>query len=96
MEDVARVGGWIQDPKNEKDIPFSRMDFGGLKDGVTSTHIIQEFTPISNQGQLGSCVGNATMDAFEILMGLENPNSVVQLSRLHAYYLGRLYTLDTD
>lgn len=56
---------------------------------------IPEFTPISNQGTIGSCVANATCDALEILLGLEDPNSVVQLSRLHLYWNARSYTHDT-
>ncbi len=60
------------------------------------TYLIPEFTPISNQGALGSCVAQATADCAEILKGIENPNKVEQLSRLFVYYNARLYTQDTD
>ncbi len=61
-----------------------------------SEYHIPEFTPISDQYSLGSCVANACCDALEILLGIEDPNSVVQLSRLHAYWNARAYTHDTD
>ena len=57
-------------------------------------HIIQEYTPISNQLNLGSCVANATVDALEILMGLSG--KPVQLSRLFVYWNARLYDKSTD
>lgn len=59
-------------------------------------HLIPEYTPISNQLSLSSCVANATADAFEIIKGLENPNAVKQLSRLFVYWNARLYAKDTD
>lgn len=63
---------------------------------TSSTYLIPEYTPISNQGQLSSCVANATADAFEILKGLEDPNTVEQLSRLFVYWNARLYDKATD
>lgn len=62
----------------------------------SSTYIIPEYTPISDQLSLNSCAANATADAFEILKGLEDKNSVVQLSRLFVYWNARTYTHDTD
>ena len=59
-------------------------------------HVIPAHTPISNQGERGTCAANAWMDALEILMGLENPAQVVQLSRIFAYWVGRVLTGDED
>lgn len=59
-------------------------------------YIIPEYTYVSNQLSLGSCVSNATCDALEILKGLEDPNNVKQLSRLFVYWNSRLYHNDTD
>lgn len=59
-------------------------------------HVIPEHTPVSNQGQAGTCVANTWCDMHEILMGLENPNGVIQLSRRFAYFISRFYTGDTD
>lgn len=87
------------DPDSSEDISAAAI-MPTLSDKVGTItedlYVIPEYTPISDQGNLGSCVGNGSMDALEILMGLENPSSVVQLSRLHAYYLGRLYTRETN
>jgi len=46
---------------------------------------LTQTTPISDQGALGSCVANATCDAFELLT-----SSPVQLSRLDLYFKARL------
>jgi C1A family cysteine protease len=58
-------------------------------------HIIPEYTPISNQGSIGSCVGNAVADSFEILKGLEDRTRVEQVSRLFLYYNARVYINET-
>lgn len=55
-------------------------------------HILPEHTPISDQGQRGTCAANAWMDALEILMGLERPGGVIQLSRLFVYWTARVLT----
>jgi len=54
-----------------------------------SEAIIPEYTPVSNQGGIGSCVANAMCDGLEILQGLADPFSVQQLSRLSLYYWSR-------
>lgn len=80
----------------DKDFSIARSAVILAKVSVDSEYHIPEFTPISDQLSLGSCVANACCDALEILLGLENPNSVVQLSRLLAYWNARSYTRDTD
>lgn len=45
---------------------------------------LEERTPISDQGEAGSCVANATMDAIETIMPV-----VVQLSRRFSYWTAR-------
>lgn len=59
-------------------------------------YLIPEYTPVSDQGQLGSCVANGTADAFEIIKGIENSSNVKQLSRLFLYWNARLYDKDTS
>lgn len=56
-----------------------------------SIHIIPEFTPISNQQAISSCVSNATSDCAEMLKGLESPAKVEQVSRLFIYYNARVF-----
>lgn len=67
--------------------------FGAIQPDI---HIIPEYTPISNQGAVGSCVGNAVADSFEILKGLEDRSKVEQVSRLFIYYNARVYTQETN
>lgn len=61
----------------------------------TNQYIIEEKTPISNQGYLSCCVAEAVTACYEILLGVQN-KKVEQLSRLFVYWNSRLYTKDTD
>ena len=82
-----------------KDRQFGQIR-GALKQKASSwelwsEHIIPEFTPISNQFNIGSCVANAWCDMLEILDGLEGTDVVEQLSRLFLYWLARYLHGDT-
>jgi len=84
---------------SEKDKPLSEI-IPELRNrirpsSVGESHLIKEFTPISNQGPLNDCVANAWADMMEILSGLDG-NPVIQLSRLFLYWTSRYYTGDTD
>lgn len=58
----------------------------------TADYLIPEYTPISDQGQAGSCVANGCSDAFEILQGVQYGESrVEQLARRWLYYISRQY-----
>jgi C1A family cysteine protease len=70
--------------------------FTKLASNQTDTYIIPEYTPLSSQGRLNSCVANATADALELLKGLENPYAVEQVSRLFLYYNARVYQNDIN
>ena len=85
------VRGYIRDSFDYRDREFSlaRAPLQGLAEAVTDEFRIQEFTPISDQGILGSCVCNAWADALEILTGLDDPKKVTQLSRLFLYWTTR-------
>jgi len=92
------AGSWLKSVGNTGVTPFTRSS-NLIKLGANNAlneHIIPEYTPLSNQLTLGSCVANATCDALEILKGLENPNKIKQLSRLFVYWNSRLYHQDTD
>lgn len=53
-----------------------------------------KLTPISYQGNVGSCVGNAAADALEVILAQEG--QFIQLSRLFLYWNARNYTYQTD
>lgn len=76
-----------------KDRPFERIRTTLKQKASTwemwSEHIIPEFTPISDQLDIGSCVANAWIDTMEILDGLDGTDVVEQLSRLWLYWLSR-------
>lgn len=84
---------------SEKDFPMARIKpaleqrAGSWVKG--SKHIIPEFTPLSHQGRIGSCVANAWCDMMEMLDGLDGNDKVEQLSRLFLYWCSRYYTGDT-
>lgn len=64
---------------------------------IYSEHIIPEYTPISDQGRAGSCVGNGWCDAMEMLIGLQHgEKNVVQLSRRFLYWIARHLHQATD
>jgi C1A family cysteine protease len=72
-----------------KDKHFEELS-GSLKAvSFSSEYVIPEYTPISNQGMISSCVANSWCDALEILQGVENPKAVTQLSRLFLYWIAR-------
>lgn len=101
---ITRCGAWRPDPQGlEKG--FKLQPFGLVRDRVrdmagtyTDEHIIPEYTPVSNQGGLGTCALNAWADMLEMLYGLElkrlHPDQyplVQQLSRLFLYWITRCY-----
>jgi C1A family cysteine protease len=60
-----------------------------LRDGDSS---------IENQGPIGSCVGNAIVSAYELMVRKLYPEKFIDLSRLFVYYNSRLFddTLKED
>ena len=88
--------GYKKDEQSNKDYLFSNARSGFIKIAIANnnSHIISEYTPISNQGGTSTCVANATADALEILLGLTG--KVEQISRLFIYWNSRMYTKDTD
>lgn len=87
--------GFLPSSYDVTDRNFSAVKSNILKFASSNNeHIIPEYTPVSDQLNLGSCVANSTVDALEILMGLSG--KPVQLSRLFVYWNARLYNQATD
>jgi len=91
-----RLGGYRPSVGEINCSKFRIDKFVKMASSQNNIHIIPEFTPISNQGIIGSCTANATADAFEMLKGLEDPAKVEQVSRLFIYYNARVYSNDTN
>lgn len=82
---------------NFKDFSYVESNFAKFAStNNVLDYSIPEYTPISDQGSLSSCTTNATCDAFEILMGVKDKDSVTQLSRLFLYYNARVYIKEVD
>ena len=87
--------GWKKEQDSEANNMFSTVSASfSAVNNVSDSFIIKEYTQLSNQLGLSSCVGNAVCDALEILLGQNG--KVIQLSRLFVYWNARVYTQDTD
>lgn len=66
--------------------------YGKLSEQIQPKVDLREWdSPIEDQYLLGSCIGNAIANAYEIMTNLEAPDQFVELSRLYIYYNSRLY-----
>lgn len=93
--ELPKVGGLKRDPEDSRDKVFAALKPALMTVYNQTEHIIIEKTPISNQTDTSTCAANASMDGFEMVLGLENL-TVVQLSRLFAYWCSRLAEGATD
>lgn len=95
---MSFFSGYKPSPHVASDKPFDLVKpalVGLAESAAGQEHVIAEHTPISDQLTLNSCVANAVCDLLEVVIGLEDPSKVVQLSRLHLYWDARSYTRDT-
>lgn len=53
-------------------------------------------SPVDDQFQLGSCVGNAIANAYELQVRVQYPDEFVELSRLFIYYNSRTIVGETN
>ena len=95
------VRGYIKSAPSDDTLSFSdvREGFENAQASIpsdTKEHNLTDLVPVVNQLSLGSCVANATAGALEILLGIQDPTSVVMLSRLFLYWNSRLASKTTD
>lgn len=65
-------------------------NYKSQKDVVPESVDLREWdSPVDNQYQLGSCVGNAMANAYELQVKRLYPDKFVELSRLFIYYNAR-------
>lgn len=87
MVGTKRSYGW------KPDIPdFRDFRYGAISKAVAlpaKVDLRKTCSPVEDQGQLGSCVGNSVVGCLEFLQK-KNTESVTDLSRLFAYYNARL------
>lgn len=92
-----KLSGYRPDPHDPRDILFSTFLTEGR--AVTSTGPVVDLrpmcSPVENQLQVGSCVGNAVVGGLELLENLRH-GKYVDLSRLFTYYNARAAIQETE
>ena len=83
---AVRKFGWIPDVPDKRDHTYSLPVPRAL---APSVNLTKYCSPVEDQGTVGSCTGNATVGALEFLM-VKHKLPLVDLSRLFAYYNGRV------
>lgn len=96
MSDIQpKLGGYIQGESidSEKNALVKEAVFPKLTDlltsGASTVDLRQHCSPVENQWQVGSCVGNAIVGALEMLR-IKHGLNHVDLSRLFVYYNSRV------
>jgi len=82
---VTRNFGWIEDPLDVRDVPFSASPFSSAP--ATDSNIIDTapyFKDISNQFSLPACVANACADMMEAATVLDKVNAGMALADARA------------
>lgn len=83
------LGGWLPDPKNITYDKWTAPLGYFTKNSVIELPV---YTPISDQKQRPSCVGNAVADMFEIMYGMRyGKENVKQFSRRFVWTNARSY-----
>jgi len=90
-QQTPRSYGYLPDPPTKPEEPADRnftLELMPKLDGQSGDVDLRPYTTPTNQYSAGSCVGNATADAVEILNAIQGLPRV-QLSRLFVYALAR-------
>lgn len=82
------IQGWIPDRPDPRDLPFEMLRSGPLR-FAESVDLRNMCSPVEDQGDIGSCVANATAGNMELLRKKQNLSSI-DFSRLFIYYNARL------
>lgn len=82
----ARVYAWRPDVPDHRDRPYKHTRMKAIPTKVAP---LGKWNPIENQGSLGSCTGNSSTSMLEIKLA-GTTDTFQPLSRLHAYYNGRV------
>jgi C1A family cysteine protease len=86
----ARHLGWKgKEPRDKMDFLFRNLNKAAMKAAIpASTDLRGKCSPVENQLNLGSCVGNAIVGDVECLM-MHHLGKYVDISRLFPYYGAR-------
>lgn len=92
---MNRVYNWRKQPNDHRDWVFHAPNQLGIRDIPSNVSLYSKCPAIFDQGQLGSCTGNAIAGMWDYLElnypGIENfvPSQFVPASRLFIYYSER-------
>lgn len=89
MVDYLKLNRFITYPS-----PFDSRDYIYAESNVRwkdSVDLREWDSPVDDQYQLGSCVGNAIANAYEHMLKRDYPEHFVELSRLFIYYNARTF-----
>jgi len=102
---MIKLGGWVRDSEQPcNDVQHADHKFSALQPTLSLSETpvagvvdLRRFcSPIEQQAQLGSCVGNSVVGGLEFLQIKQGKTPFVDLSRLFVYYNARLMTQDQD
>ena len=79
--------GWIPDIPDKRDLRYKALRLSA-KVLPRSVDLRDKFSPVENQGSLGSCTANALAAALELL-DKADPGTFVEASRLYIYFYER-------
>jgi C1A family cysteine protease len=77
------------DTPDKRDL-ICKFSGSGLGDVKSTVDLRKWCSPIEDQLNLGSCVGQAIVGAYELMLNKFYPNKFIDLSRLFVYYNARL------
>jgi C1A family cysteine protease len=81
--------GWVPDLPDQRDIMYSSVT--PVREALPSKADLRPLcSPVEDQGQLGSCTGNALVGALEFLEKKNKIKKFEDLSRLFVYYNERV------
>ncbi len=89
--------GWSPDLPDHRDLLYSAIRKIPTRKSPTAVDLRPQCPPVEDQGQLGSCTGNALVGALEFLE-MKDGNAFQDLSRLFVYYNERVieHSVKTD
>lgn len=87
---IKRTYNWIPSPPDDRDIKFKPPLSFFAAALPTSVDLRQKCSPVVDQGDLGSCTGNAIASGLREFMLLKTGKAFDRLSRLFVYYEERV------
>lgn len=84
-EIVERLYSWKRDTPSDQDV-YHNFTIGKLHDSIKVIDLRDKFSPVYNQGKLGSCTANGIAGAYEFDEMKQNEEKVFVPSRLFIYY----------